>query len=322
MNVPRVNIFSRLYRWSYRQGENFTTDAFAGLIGLLAQEDATAAIGFVSWLCFGDQQFTLCTVPKITTQATTDEGTPDMTIKSQEILVFVEVKVGSGFGETQVERYCRLLQSEGGCRRKRLVLLTVGRADDVSNTDVRCLRWHEVADRLQNLPLKSPVALFLTSEFVTFLREQIMTIEHVGWQLPDGIAAMRNLIQMLGVALEAVPIPIYSRRSGWDWIGYYLGSDTGLWVGIRHGSPAVVSLAFGSATPDRKAFNALGRGEWNDGRPRFVLDLSSEAVHFFARSKESQLDLLTGFLRQAYADARSCVAKEGSVSDGDNPASS
>ncbi|HUS45182.1 MAG TPA: hypothetical protein VM219_04025 [Phycisphaerae bacterium] len=316
-------MFSMLYRWSYRQGENFTTDAFACLLGLLAQEEATAAIGFVSWLCFGDQQFTLGSIPKITTQAATGEGTPDMTIDSREILAFVEVKVGSGFGETQVERYSRLLRSQAAGRRKRLVLLTVDRPDDVSDTDLRCLRWHEVADHLlkMRLKVKSPVALFLTGEFVTFLKEQIMTIEHVGWQLPDGIAAMRNLIQMLGVALQAAPIPIYRRTAGWDWIGYYLGNNTGLWAGIRHSSPAVVSLEFASATADRKAFEALGRGEWNDGKPKFLLDLSSEAVHFFARSKESQLDLLTGFLRQAYADARSCVAKEGTVSDSDNLAS-
>ena len=193
MNVTQADLFSRLYRWTYRQGENYTTEAFACLLDFLLKEETAAALDFVSWLCFGGQGPALGSIPTITTQTVTDHGTPDMAIDSKEMVAFIEVKVWSGLGDTQVERYCRLLRSRAAGRQKRLVLLTVDRVEDVADADVRCLRWHEVADQLQKLTLRTPVGVFLTREFVTFLREQIMTVEYVGWQLRDGVLAMRNL---------------------------------------------------------------------------------------------------------------------------------
>ena len=42
-------------------------------------------------------------------------------------------------------------------------------------------------------------------------------------------------------------------------------------------------------------------------RPAIGVDLSSEEAHFFARTKESQLQYLTKFVREAYKAAKSCL---------------
>ena len=127
---------------------------------------------------------------------------------------------------------------------------------------------------------------------------------------------------MLRVALEAAGIPNCRRASSWDDIGYWVGKDKELWAGITYDQPTVVKLVFEKVNPPKEFFEALERGEWREEKSRFGLELESEAVHFFARSKESQLELLTNFFRQAYADACSYLTKHGSVSDSDSPAPS
>ncbi len=50
----------------------------------------------------------------------------------------------------------------------------------------------------------------------------------------------------------------------------------------------------------------IGWGDWNKGKPKFSVDLSSEESHFFCRTKESQLHFLCDFLKKAYSAACSC----------------
>lgn len=52
------DLFSPLFRWarSNRQGENFTTDAFAALLREMIKRDAALGSRFLGWLCFGSEK--------------------------------------------------------------------------------------------------------------------------------------------------------------------------------------------------------------------------------------------------------------------------
>jgi hypothetical protein len=135
----------------------------------------------------------------------------------------------------------------------------------------------------------------------------MMTVEHVSWEYPAGMQAFRNLTTMLGRALEIAGVPAAECRGGSGHIGHYL-DDGRFWAGIMYTSPNAVILTIETMDFDRDRFGALDRGEvGDDGKPVFKLDLNTEAVHFFARTSDSQLALLTEFLRNAYRDAKSCL---------------
>jgi hypothetical protein len=112
---------------------------------------------------------------------------------------------------------------------------------------------------------------------------------------------------MLGKALELAQVPISTQRAGWDHRGYYLDGNK-FWAGIIYSRPNVLRFTIEANDVDVERVKNLGREVIQDGKLVFELDLSTEAVHFFARTKESQLDYLTEFVRNAYQDGKSCLA--------------
>lgn len=325
MAIRPGNLFSSLFRWAHRQGENYTTEALVWLLNHLLLTEPEAGRSLVSWLCFGDEsEANLDQDPLlITTQEITEQGKPDICIESNRLLTYVEVKAGSQLGDNQIGRYLDALAQQGRGKQCRLVLLTRGPVEfaDGEARPHRHVRWHEVADRLlQEGPRLGEATSFVVNQFVGFLEEQIMTIEHVGWEYTNGVIAMRRLVEMLGKALELANIPVYRATAGWDWIGYYLGQSRDLWAGISYTDPNKLLVGYELAEADLAKFEALeGQGQeefvlernWNNGKPDFYLPLDEERVHFFALTKESQLTRLTTFLKKAYEMALSCMAKPG-----------
>ena len=190
----------------------------------------------------------------------------------------------------------------------RLVLLTVYHVEfeeDDPQPDMH-IRWHEVADWLYGLCNISPISRFLIEQFVKFLGGQVMAIEQVGWQYAEGTKDLCRLIEMLGKALENNQIRIHRNSSGWEARGFYTEGKR-YWVGVYLAKPEILQFEFADAKPNIEAFKELGRGEFVDGKYVFRVQLDSEPIHFFARTKESQLEYLTEFVKNAYVDAGTCV---------------
>ena len=136
-----------------------------------------------------------------------------------------------------------------------------------------------------------------------------MTLTQVDKYLPDGLRALGNLLNMLIEAASACKVPA-KRSAGWDKIGltldgpkYWLGIDLKapekLWFGTytRIDPQAAAQLGVGEMKQDARV---PGRYQWWHG-----VELDHEDVHFFSRSKVSQMQWLQEFVRNCLAKARS-----------------
>jgi hypothetical protein len=175
------------------------------------------------------------------------------------------------------------------------------------------IRWFEWADWLENelpaLETIGGVPAFLAAQFIDFLRIRGMTLTQVGKYMPEGLRALGNLLNMLFEAAVACKVSV-NKRGGWEFIGLTL-DGLKYWVGINFAEPEKLWFAT-RCRIDPEAATRLGVGElgeesWVPGRYRWwrSVELDSEEVHFFSRTKVSQMEWLEAFLRDCLEKARS-----------------
>ena len=140
-----------------------------------------------------------------------------------------------------------------------------------------------------------------------------MTLTQDGKYMPEGNRALSSLLNMLFEAAGACKVAA-KKSAGWDYAGVYLDGMK-YWVGVYFSSPE--ELRFGTRTridPEaaRKHGGEVTEESWVPGRYRWwcAEQLDSEPVHFFARSKVSQMEWLQDFLRKCLATARSIETPE------------
>lgn len=316
MVLEGPNLFARLHKWATRQDENFLTESLAVVLEqllALAPEVGTRLInrltsGFID--VTADEASTI----EVRTQVETGQGRPDLEILVPHRLAWVEVKAEAALRAGQLEGY-RVLLGKSGVELTRLVLLTrypeeYGSDDEHPDLEVR---WFEVADWLEAelsvLETVGEVAPFLARQFLDFLRMRGMTLTQVGKYMPEGVRALNNLLNMLFEAAGACKVTV-KRTANWDNIGLILDGHK-YWVGIDFDKPE--KLWFGTrGRIDPEATARLGVGElteenWVPGRYRWWrgVELDSEEVHFYSRTKVGQMQWLEGFLRDCLAKARS-----------------
>jgi hypothetical protein len=87
-----------------------------------------------------------------------------------------------------------------------------------------------------------------------------------------------------------------------DYMGVYLNKRA-YWVGVYFDQPELLVFETGNQAVNKDSAEALGVGtvyEWSSGAGhgwRRELKLESEEVHFFARSKANQMQVLENYLR-------------------------
>lgn len=310
------NLFLRLHKWASRQDENFLTESLAVVLEQLLVLAPAVGTRLVARLTGGFINLSAedASAIELHTQVEAGKGRPDLEIRRPHRLVWVEVKAESELRAGQLEGY-RVLLSESGVERTRLVLLT--RYPEVfqpeeARPDLE-IRWFEFADWLEVELLEAKtagdVAGFLTQQFIDFLGARSMTLTQVGKYMPEGLRALSNLMNMLFEAASACKVSV-KKGAGWDFIGLTL-DGLKYWVGVFFDEPE--KLWFGTRCRiDPEAAARLGVGEMAEenlvpGRHRWwrAVELDSESIHFFARSKVSQMQWLEGFLRECLAQARS-----------------
>lgn len=136
-----------------------------------------------------------------------------------------------------------------------------------------------------------------------------MNLAQVGKYMPDGLRAVSNLLNMLFEAAAACKVSV-KKTASWDSLGLKLDGRK-YWVGVSYAEPEILQFVT-SCRIEPEAARKLGAGEvfeesWVPGRYRWYrgVELDSEPVHFFARSKVSQMRWLEGFLRECLSLARS-----------------
>jgi hypothetical protein len=250
----------------------------------------------------------------IQTQVETGHDRPDLEIRVPGRLAWIEVKAESELRAGQLEGYRELLRT-CGVEETRLVLLTRF-AVDYSQGQARPdfeVRWFELADWLEeDLPAieaAGEVTGHLARQFLDFLKGRGMTLTQVGKYLPEGIRALGNLMNMLSEAASNCKVTVRN-SAGSNHMGLHLDKGK-YWIGIDFSEPEW--LLFGtSCRIDPESATKLGIGElseesWVPGRSRWwrSAELDSEEIHFFSRSKVSQMEWLEGFVRECLTMARS-----------------
>jgi hypothetical protein len=341
MAAPANNLFLRLHKWAARQDENFCTESLALVLQHLLERHPGVAVRFLQVLT---DDFLVVSADEagkigIRTQVDTSEGRPDLEIRWPDHLMVIEVKVESEVQKGQLEGYRLWLRNSG---RPRTLLVLLARYpptfEEQDERPDRIVRWFQVAEwldrELRHGAITDPVARFLSKQFIDFLRARNMAIEHVTWELSGGIRALRSLTDMLYEAASACGARAQPWGSRYE-MGVYLDKPR-YWVGISFDRPAVVTFQTWYRKVDKDAADRLGTGsvfEWKD-EPGYgwkrELDLEDEEVHFFARSKASQMELLEKFLRECLDAVRQVElsdtgtsAENGSADDGEespNPA--
>lgn len=310
MNSETINIFNRLYKWSGRQDENFTTEAFIYVLLHLQQVDHEAATVLLhkltdSKLSLNKEQIEFI---QIKTQSSTDQGRPDIEIRFHNMLIFIEVKVSSDFEETQISRYRSELIKSG---LDNTLLITITKypypfyqKDAAEQPDIN-IRWHQIADWLRDLTLSHQTSTFLINQFINFLIKRGIAMDKVSWELSNGISSFQSLLTMINEALTAQKIPIYRASAAWDWYGYYV-DDKKLFVGLYLNKPNLVTISTEVALK-QGIDTPISIGKVDNGRWQNDLDLESEEIHFFARTKASQVECLETFLQNSFNFAKKLI---------------
>jgi hypothetical protein len=302
------NLLVKLHRLASSQDENFITESFVFLLNYLLENEPTAGANFLSYItnrCIDLPPDGLAQVD-IKTQFRTDSGLPDIRILTNEILVFIEVKVDSGFGKDQLVRYKTELKklSQG----KKSLLVTITRFSEGPSEDVvdLPLLWYQVAEWLEELKLKKKISEFLRHQFLGLLESRGLFMEQVGWELVAGIRALQFVTDMIDEALKSKKIPIYKATGAWGWRGYYIDKKK-FYVGIYFGSPNMISMTSEEVALKNNFPREPEVGRVENGRWRNDLDLTAEDVHFFSRSKASQLRCLEEFIEKSYSYVKKLV---------------
>jgi hypothetical protein len=314
MEPPGNNLLLRLHKWAWRQDENFLTEVLGHLLQHLLDHEPEAGVRVLQLLTGGflAPRPEEARLVEVRTQVFSSEGTPDLELRTSKQLAYVEVKSESEVSEDQLVRYRRLLR-DSGVPATALVLLTrypVTLSDPAAQPDT-FVRWYQMADWLDQERHRyafQAVSAYLVDQFLGFLRVRNMTMGQVTWELTGGVRALRALGDMLYEVASACGCQARPHGDR-NYMGVYLDRRS-YWVGINYDRPEVLEFATDYRKVDPGAAARLGiEGvfEWEDGSAhgwRRQLNLDSEDVHFFARSKASQMQLLENFLRECLETVR------------------
>ena len=242
--MAQQDIFSALVKYNSATDENYLTEAFVFLINALLEQDPAIGLDILANLCVtnGEFEFSEDEDIRVTTQDVTEQGTPDIKISSPHKLIYVEVKDSSPVDTSQLRRYRKQLNSSNTMT-KRLALLTRFPIDDTEHKGIpdKCIRWFEVHNWLaavrQNA--EDPVSVYLIESFMFFLEGKGMSIEKVAWEYANGLAALKNLIDMIAEAIREARLSFYRKAAAWDSKGFWL-EDKKYWCGIYYHSPQTV----------------------------------------------------------------------------------
>jgi putative methionine-R-sulfoxide reductase with GAF domain len=166
-------------------------------------------------------------------------------------------------------------------------------------------RFHHLVDWLESIKPKHEISAYIINQFNNFLKNRVIAMEAVSWELVAGLRSFKSLIDMIQEALAGNNIQIHQRSAGWNWHGYYL-EKAKLFVGVYFDKPNMVVFDT-EVTSKINDAESLKFGRLDGDRWYNELDLESEEIHFFARSKASQIQCLEKFIKENFEYAITLV---------------
>ena len=311
-----------LHKLARRQDENFLTEIFVFLLNYYVQNEPESAIWLIKLIT--DKELDLSEndlqVLSVEAQHHTPIGIPDIKIETPNFICFIEVKVDADFDSNQLSTYKGYLQKK---YKKKSMLITLTKntceehkADIVPDFG---FRWRQLSDWLDNLmpnvksggrgfpSFKKEVSVFIAQQYIQLLKNKGVAMEKINWQLVEGLREFRNILDMIREAIG--PNRVKAGMSvGQERAGYY-EKNKKFFVGIYMNQPEEMvfitqEVEFCDNEPEQKA-TAIGIGisEYgSSGKWRYwknTIDLTSEDVYFFSRSKTSQLEYLVDFINKS-----------------------
>jgi len=291
-NKPE-NIFMALSRYDLSAEENYLTESFAYLLGMICQRKPDDALRLINKITGPLPVHPIANIAAVSirTQKTLGKhGQVDMAIEEgQDTMVFVEIKHDSPLSKGQLESYYQAINEED-TRNYRLVLLK--RHKDISS-EIRLdtekfhlVTWYEVHKWLSEIKKADDLLTFFIKDFQTFLEEKNMKLKKVSWEYIQGIPALLELRNMLEAAKNEIMPKLHLKRTqGWSWVGLYI--DRNFFFGVRYDKPLIVVHE-----------NNFGNN------PTSMTSLDLEEKHFFSLTADDQLTVLIEFLKQASKEVK------------------
>lgn len=306
LNQPSSLSLPRLHRLASGQDENFLTECLAHVIQAFLEMERKSAIALLRCICPKGLPISSQDTDSIVveTQFSTPSGRiPDLVLRGHDSIVFIEVKVDSGFGSNQLENYRTDLSERNESQRTLGTLTRYAIATEDGPADFN-RRWYDVASTLCLISPETEVGKYLKNEFLELLRYRGITMDPVSWELAEGVRSFRSLIDMLGEAVRQKEVQ-HTRSGAWDWQGYYLERKR-FFIGIYFDEPSVlcINTVVDVATPIPKE---LKLGQIDDRRWSYRTDLATEQVHFYARPRASQQQFLEQFVSEAIDFGRNLI---------------
>jgi len=238
----------------------------------------------------------------VTSQVDTNEGTPDIMITGPDSYALIEVKDESVVDIDQIERYSRLVE-RNRAQSKCLILLTKHQASVIDlQVPFRSIKWIQVTDWINTVSRKielGAISRYVVQQFLGLLEAKGMSINKVGWEMGPGLTEFMNLKTLLREVMESCSSVRVNMSYGGDFSGLAIPESNRLifHAFIRYADPHVLIFL---CSPDRVRVECTA--EWEEDRfgagpvLKRTLDIGSEEVHFFARSLDSQREVLESFI--------------------------
>ena len=112
------------------------------------------------------------------TQYSTNNGVVDLVLKTDDAIVYVEVKVDAVFGEDQLERYRKALCQEPE-NHKALGTLTRHMPDSRNSAIDFNTTWYEIGEIVRSTKPATKIGKYIRNEFFDLLRQRGLTMRRV-----------------------------------------------------------------------------------------------------------------------------------------------
>jgi hypothetical protein len=338
-----MNVFIALGKWAERQGENYSTELFAFLLSYLLDNDPRIGLQLLAFVTNGffPAEDERSRDVKISTQVRTEHGIPDIELRSSDAISLIEVKAGARLGKKQLESYRSILDLSGAPDTQ-LILLTKYLVPSRTHEPDYALRWFQIAEKLEDLILNkesSSVSEFLVDQFLGYLRSRNMALVEVKSPISEALksheqiygdealrfkrvrslaqmdrfpelAPLRNILQMMGEALDAVgyePKPrLDSGQHQGGWIGYNLFAIRYFFT-VYYTNPEDLvfetNLGKGDIRPNIDVSTGCfaSRGGYSYWENR--LDLAQPSRGFLSMKRSEQFELIKEFCKSSLEQA-------------------
>ena len=233
------------------------------------------------------------------TQFPTNWGIVDLVLRSDDAIVFIEVKVDSVLHEEQMERYYNALHEQSEID-KALGSLTRTEPNAANPTNFN-IGWNEIGDDLREMRPTTDVGQFIANEFLHLLQHRGLVMARVSWELINGVRSFVSLIEMMNqsIALLLENATIQQTRvvNAQDYFGNYVWiNETKFFIGVYFSEPGTIYFNNEDSIqlPENVEVGIVDDDSWVY---RVLLD--SEDSYFFSRSLQSQ----RAYIRQKISEA-------------------